>query len=192
MSESGKAKILEKVMSRAEAWRRSGLGTISKSSQLVAFHLACLSEEKFRMAALTGSILSAFAHHKSRMDLFALEWGLRSLPRLPDDKVTKAAALRNKWNDELARKCMDYLDRLLHYSTLRDLVVCAKRGGYDVTISEPGLVIFTDVKGWEGLADHKNHLVFAKIERDLEQELADRLNLGHSGGRPLDYRFTSQ
>lgn len=181
--------ILNKVMSKAEDWRLNEAKTISESCQIVAFHLSCLTEEKFRMYKLTGFDFKGLQiHQRMREDIFALEWGIRSLQNLPDIKNTTATALRKKWSDKIIRKCQEYLKSLSNYSKLRDLTVCAKRGGYEVSNPEPEVIIFKDVPEWLGKNDHKCHLISDKIEKDRTMNI-DQFNLK---GFSLDKTYAFQ
>ena len=104
--------VLAEAMSRVEKWRCDEVSSISNSSQVTAFHLVCLTEEKLRMAAITGYSTKQqhiIVHSQFRNDLFSLEWCLRSLPKLPDDTLTKPGQLRRRWSDKISDKCFNIL-----------------------------------------------------------------------------------
>lgn len=155
-------------MGKIESWRQNYGRCINSDHQITAFHLACLLEEKFRVYALNGYLLRGKdlrSHVLVREDIFALEWGLRSLI-LPSNKYIQIMSLRNSWRDEIASKCQSFLDDLSNYYHIRDLVICTKRGGYIVETPNPNVIVFKDTENWLGERDFRARLIGQCISKD--------------------------
>ncbi|MEN6424838.1 MAG: hypothetical protein ABFE13_05720 [Phycisphaerales bacterium] len=159
-------------MERLEKWRIRQVTGISHSPQVAAFHLAALTEEKFRVSAIHGLFLSQArlaAHEQARDDIFALEWALRGLV-LPIRKQTSIENLRASWQKSVQDKAMEVLKNLVPYSSVRDLVICAKRGGYVVDTPEQSAFHFKDPSTWLGVNDIKSRLVAERISTDRNSQ----------------------
>lgn len=172
--------VLDKVMGEIESWRLHNGECINSDHQITAFHLACLLEEKFRVYALSGGLsrgTDLWAHILVREDIFALEWGLRSLS-LPSNEYLVMRNLRNSWSDEIASKCQRFLTDLSNYYHLRDLVICAKRGGYIVETPKPDVIIFKDPAHWVGERDFRSRLITDSISRDRAPKKAELIEQG--------------
>ncbi len=170
--------VLDKVMDKIESWRLHNGKCISLDHQITAFHLACLLEEKFRVYALNNYLANGTglgAHVLIREDIFALEWALRSLA-LPSNEYFHMRKLRNSWSDEIASKCQKFLIDLSNYYHIRDLVICAKRGGYIVETPKPDVVVFKNTEQWIGERDFKSRIIGQYIE-----DTSDLSELNKSG-----------
>ena len=166
---------LGKIMELLENWRNNEVTSIASSHQLIAFYLSVLTEEKFRCYALTGFIAtqSSFTGHVHiREDVFALEWALRSL-NLPDPEFILIDKLRRKYKDEIAKKANQTLAALANYSQIRDLIICANRGGYLVEAPQHNTLLFKDDPNWTGTSDIKSRLIGDRIsaERDVVSDV---------------------
>lgn len=156
---------LNKTMGYLENWRINEVTSIASSQQLIAFYLSVLTEEKFRCYALTGFIInqsSLTGHIHIREDVFALEWALRSL-NLPDPEFILIDKLRKKYKEHLASKTIKKLEKLKKYTKVRDLVICANRGGYLVEAPENNSLLFKDAPNWTGTLDMKSRLIGDRI-----------------------------
>lgn len=165
---------IDKTMKLLENWRIKEVTSIASSHQLIAFYLSVLTEEKFRCYALTGFLAtqSSFTGHVHiREDVFALEWALRSL-RLPDLELIRIDKLRKKYKDEVANKANQTLAALANYSQIRDLIICANRGGYLVEAPKNNTLLFKDDPNWTGTSDMKSRLIGDRIS-------AERNVVGH-------------
>ncbi len=180
--------ILERLMATVEAWRLSAVSSICANHQVAAFHIAVLTEEKFRVYALTGFSLtqeSLKAHIHIREDVFAAEWALRSL-QLPDHSYTDIRKLRNSWNNKTAAQCNKVLTDIKNYSHIRDLVICAKRGGYIVETPDDHTFIFKNTPDWNGIRDFKSKLISGTISEERNKILvSDILAKGFIGATSL-------
>ena len=159
---------LDKMMGVLENWRINEVTSIASSHQLIAFYLSVLTEEKFRCYALTGFIAtqsSLTGHIHIREDVFALEWALRSL-NLPDPEFILIDELRGKYKDDIASKANQILADLLKYYQVRDLAICANRGGYLVDAPQHDTLIFKDDPNWDGTSDMKSRLIGDKISAE--------------------------
>jgi len=148
--------------------RREAVTSITASHQLAAFYLSVLTEEKFRCYGMSGFLFtqSSFAGHiQLRDDVFALEWALRSL-KLPDSECILIDKLRKKYRDEIACAASTVLDDALKYGHVRDLVICANRGGYIVEFPESNTIIFKDNPSWPGTSDIKSRLIGDRISAE--------------------------
>jgi len=166
--------ILGKVMEKVESWRLHNGKCISSDPQITAFHLACLLEEKFRVYALRGYLANGIGlrtHALLREDIFALEWSLRSLT-LPSNEYFEIRKLRNNWSDEIASKCQKFLSDISNYYHIRDLVICAKRGGYIVETPKPDMIVFKNTKQWIGERDFKSRIIGQHIAEDHRLDIS--------------------
>ncbi len=160
--------ILDALMSTVESWRTKTASSINPNHQTTAFHVGALTEETFRMHALTGGFLmqdSMNTHVRSRETIFAAEWALRSL-QLPNHIYSDINHIRDSWNDKTASKCIKILTELSKYYHVRDLVISTKRGGYTVERVKQNTFVFNDVPNWTGSMDLKSRLISNKIESD--------------------------
>lgn len=172
---------LGKVMELLENWRNNEVTSIASSHQLVAFYLSVLTEEKFRCYALTGFLAtqSSFVGHVHiREDVFALEWALRSLS-LPDPEFILIDKLRRKYKDDIANKANQTLADLANYSQIRDLIICANRGGYLVEAPQHNTLLFKDDPNWTGTSDMKSRLIGDRIstERNVVSDVRSPADL---------------
>ena len=170
MSSNDTADVLNTLMAKIESWRVAVISSICANHQMAAFHIAVLTEEKFRVYGLTGFLHSqgSFKSHIiAREDIFATEWALRSL-QLPDYSYMDIKVLRNSWNNEIAAKCNEALKDIKNYPHIRDLVICAKRGGYTIETPDNHTFVFKDTPDWTGIRDFKSRLISDHIstERD--------------------------
>ena len=159
-------------MAKVEFWRMATISSICANHQVTAFHIAAVTEEKFRVYALTGFLLSQEslkAHAHVREDVFAAEWALRSL-QLPDHTFTDIRRLRSSWNNDIADKCRKGLTEISNYYHIRDLVICAKRGGYIVETPNDHAVIFKDTPDWPGIRDFKSRLISERISAERNKD----------------------
>lgn len=172
--------VLDKVMGEIESWRQDTGSCINSDHQVTAFHLACLFEEKFRIYALTNGLSQSTnfkAHVLVREDIFAFEWALRSLS-LPSDNYMLIKNLRNSWDNEIASKCHSFLSDLSNYYHLRDLIICAKRGGYIVETPKPDVIVFKNPENWQGERDFHSRLIADSISRDRAPSKEDMIAKG--------------
>lgn len=163
---------LDELMERLDKWRIRQVAGVSHSHQVAAFHLAALLEEKFRVGAIHGLFLSRAplgVHEHARNDTFSLEWALRGLV-LPVRKQTSIENLRASWQKSVQDKAMEVLKNLVPYSSVRDLVICAKRGGYVVDTPEQDVFHFKDPSSWLGVNDIKSRLVAERISIDRNSQ----------------------
>ena len=167
--------VLDKVIDKIESWRLHSGKCISSDHQITAFHLACLLEEKFRVYALNNYLANCtglWAHALVREDIFAFEWALRSLT-LPSNEYFQMRKLRNSWSNEIASKCHEFLIDLSNYYHIRDLVICAKRGGYIVETPKPNVIVFKNTEQWIGERDFKSRLIGQYIEEGHKLDLSE-------------------
>ena len=168
MSSNDIADVLDALMAKIESWRVATISSICTNHQVAAFHIAVLTEEKFRVYALTGFLLnqgSLKAHIRAREDIFATEWALRSL-QLPDHSYADIRVLRNSWNNKMAEKCDRVLKDIQNYPHIRDLVICAKRGGYIIETPDDHTFVFKDTPDWTGIRDFKSRLISDQISTE--------------------------
>ena len=159
---------LNRLMERLEQWRVHQALRVSTSAQIAAFHLTALTEEKSRVYGMNGFLLrqsSLAAHVQMRDDIFALEWALRGLT-LPDPELMLIERLRDSWRESVAETAVDVLKNIASYCVVRDLVICAKRGGYLVHTPSDSEFHFTDPPSWTGTNDVKSRLIAERISLD--------------------------
>lgn len=157
---------LDSLMQEIEGWRIKRVSNICRSHQITAFHLAALTEEKFCEYAMSGFFSDkSTKHEQMRNDIFALEWALRGLT-LPEHTFMLIDDLRKSWNKTIIEQTKKALEVLADYSHLRDLVICAKRGGYTVETPAEKVFRFKDVPNWQGTADIKSLLIGQMISGD--------------------------
>lgn len=155
-------------MQKIEEWRIKQVSRICRSHQITAFHLAALTEEKFRVYGMGGFFLdvSQFKMHlQMRSDIFALEWALRSLT-LPERAFMLIEELRKSWNKTVADETQKALELFADYYHVRDLVICAKRGGYTVETPAEKVFHFKDTPNWRGTDDIKSRLIAEMVSAD--------------------------
>jgi len=159
---------IDSMMRKIEEWRIKQVSCICRSHQITAFHLAALTEEKFRVYGMAGffSGVSGFKTHvQMRNDIFALEWALRGLT-LPERAFMLIEKLRESWNKTIADKTQKALELIADYYHLRDLVICAKRGGYTVETPAEKVFHFKDSPNWRGTDDIKSRLIAQIVSAD--------------------------
>ncbi len=153
-----------------DRWRVAQVMGIAPDHQTAAFHLLALTEEKFRVSHLSNTLamVSSFgAHLQMRSDIFALEWALRALS-LPQTKFTSIEKVRNSWRKPVADRAFLAIKNLAEFGTVRDLIICAKRGGYLLDTPSQGVYRFTDNPDWPGVSDIKSRLMGEIISEDRD------------------------
>lgn len=159
---------LDSLMRKIEEWRIKQVSCICRSHQITAFHLATLTEEKFRvygMGNFFSNLSELEAHVQMRNDIFALEWALRGL-MLPEHTFMLIEKLRNSWTQTIADRALKALKSLADYHHVRDLVICAKRGGYTVETPAEKVFYFRDNPNWQGMGDIKSRLIAQMVSKD--------------------------
>ena len=155
-------------MDTLEAWRFREASCVCPKPQITAFHLVTLTEEKFRVRHLSGSLTRRSplaAHICHRDDLFALEWALRSL-KLPDGEFMQIERLRTSWTKGTAQRATNLLAKLSGYYHVRDLVICTKRGGYLLDTPSENVFHFADNPDWPGVSDVKSRLMSERVSAE--------------------------
>jgi hypothetical protein len=165
-------KILDRIMHKVESWRISMIKSIHEDHQVTAFHIGALTEETFRVYAMSGYVhsqTSMRAHVQLREKLFSAEWALRAI-QLPVFQHTEIKKLRNSWNDKTAELCVKALNKLENYSNIRDLVICTKRDGYIVESVDEHTYIFKNTPDWIGTNDFKSEFISDKISMERNKD----------------------